>query len=254
MDHARLPLTLCVCACVLGAQETAVARERLLGGVSKLTATNTTVEEMRTALRLLQPVLADKTEATQRLLEQVTHEQYEAEHVRAAVAGEEADVKAQAAKLAALKVRACVGGRRGCVLCGRAPLPRALLAPLIRRWQNEPTVHALIAIIIPPQDEAQADLEEVLPALEAAERALSALNKTDIIEIKTFTKPPALVQTTMEAVCILLQVRVCGCTGVRLCGCVTYAMCMRAYSSACTCDCFYYCCRFPKRVTVLCGA
>eukprot|EP00198_Chlamydomonas_reinhardtii_P006936 XP_001696272.1 dynein heavy chain 3 [Chlamydomonas reinhardtii] len=154
--------------------ETAVARERLLGGVSKLTATNTTVEEMRTALRLLQPVLADKTEATQRLLEQVTHEQYEAEHVRAAVAGEEADVKAQAAKLAALK------------------------------------------------DEAQADLEEVLPALEAAERALSALNKTDIIEIKTFTKPPALVQTTMEAVCILLQERADWDTAKRLLGEATF--------------------------------
>jgi hypothetical protein len=46
----------------------------------------------------------------------------------------------------------------------------------------------------------------VLPALEAAEKALNALNKADIIEMKTFTKPPYLVQLTMEGVCILLQV------------------------------------------------
>ncbi|GAX73618.1 hypothetical protein CEUSTIGMA_g1069.t1 [Chlamydomonas eustigma] len=55
------------------------------------------------------------------------------------------------------------------------------------------------------KDEAQLELEEVLPALEAAEKALNALNKNDIVEIKTFTKPPILVQLTMEAVCILLQ-------------------------------------------------
>jgi hypothetical protein len=52
-------------------QETAVARERLLGGVARLTATNAAVESMRSELRLLQPVLADKTQATQVLLEEV---------------------------------------------------------------------------------------------------------------------------------------------------------------------------------------
>ena len=46
----------------------------------------------------------------------------------------------------------------------------------------------------------------MLPALAAAQKALNALNKNDIIEIKTFIKPPALVQLTMEGVCILLQV------------------------------------------------
>lgn len=46
----------------------------------------------------------------------------------------------------------------------------------------------------------------MLPTLEAAQRALNALNKNDIIEIRTFTKPPVLVQLTMEGVCILLQV------------------------------------------------
>lgn len=41
-------------------------------------------------------------------------------------------------------------------------------------------------------------LLQVLPALEAAEKALAALNKNDIVEIKTFTKPPPLVQLTLE--------------------------------------------------------
>lgn len=59
------------------------------------------------------------------------------------------------------------------------------------------------------KDEAERELAAVLPAYEAAVRALDSLNKADIIEIKTFTKPPVLVQLTMEGVCILLQVSGC---------------------------------------------
>lgn len=35
--------------------------------------------------------------------------------------------------------------------------------------------------------------------------SLKALNKNDIVEIKSFAKPPPLVQMTMEAICILKQ-------------------------------------------------
>lgn len=59
------------------------------------------------------------------------------------------------------------------------------------------------------KDDAQKDLDEALPALNSAVEALNALNKNDITEIKSFTKPPPLVQLTMEGVCVLLQVRVC---------------------------------------------
>jgi dynein heavy chain, axonemal len=55
-------------------------------------------------------------------------------------------------------------------------------------------------------DDAKADLEEAMPALNAAIESLKALNKNDITEIKSFPKPPPLVQMTMEAVCILKQV------------------------------------------------
>ncbi|TRY65354.1 hypothetical protein DNTS_005929 [Danionella cerebrum] len=54
-------------------------------------------------------------------------------------------------------------------------------------------------------DDAQRDLDEALPALESANKALNALDKADISEIRVFAKPPDLVMTVMEAVCILLN-------------------------------------------------
>ena len=56
-------------------------------------------------------------------------------------------------------------------------------------------------------DDAQRDLDEALPVLEAAIKALDALDKSDIAEIKVFSKPPEMVQTVMESVCILLGQR-----------------------------------------------
>ncbi|XP_017317258.1 dynein axonemal heavy chain 6 isoform X2 [Ictalurus punctatus] len=53
--------------------------------------------------------------------------------------------------------------------------------------------------------EAQKDLDKALPALEQANNALGALDKNDISEIRVFNKPPELVMTVMEAVCILLK-------------------------------------------------
>jgi dynein heavy chain len=53
-------------------------------------------------------------------------------------------------------------------------------------------------------DDAQRDLDEALPALEEAVKSLDALDKNDISEIRVFSKPPELVQTVMEAVCLLL--------------------------------------------------
>lgn len=47
-------------------------------------------------------------------------------------------------------------------------------------------------------DDAKADLDEALPALQAAVDSLNALNKQDINEMKSFLKPPPLVQLTME--------------------------------------------------------
>ena len=52
-------------------------------------------------------------------------------------------------------------------------------------------------------DDAQRDLDKALPALEAAIKALDALDKNDVSEVRVFNTPPELVQTVMEAVCIL---------------------------------------------------
>jgi hypothetical protein len=54
------------------------------------------------------------------------------------------------------------------------------------------------------RNDAFQELEEVLPALVAAQEALNALNKNDIVEVKSFSKPPNLVQLTLEGVCGLL--------------------------------------------------
>lgn len=53
-------------------------------------------------------------------------------------------------------------------------------------------------------DEAQRDLELALPEMEEAAKALEALNKSDINELRVFNKPPHLVKFVMEAVCLLL--------------------------------------------------
>ena len=53
-------------------------------------------------------------------------------------------------------------------------------------------------------DDAKRDLEAAMPALSAAVKAVNSLSKGDIVEIKNFKTPPALVQMVMEGVCILL--------------------------------------------------
>jgi dynein heavy chain len=52
--------------------------------------------------------------------------------------------------------------------------------------------------------DAQKDLDEALPAFHSAVKALDALNKSDIQEMKSFANPPQMVQFTMEAVCVLM--------------------------------------------------
>jgi dynein heavy chain len=52
--------------------------------------------------------------------------------------------------------------------------------------------------------DAQRDLDIAMPALDKALKSLDSLSKADIVEVRGFPKPPALVMMTMEAVNILL--------------------------------------------------
>ncbi len=52
-------------------------------------------------------------------------------------------------------------------------------------------------------DAAQADLDQAMPALNAAVKALEAINKKDLNEIRSYGKPPTLVEKVMEAVMVL---------------------------------------------------
>ena len=49
-------------------------------------------------------------------------------------------------------------------------------------------------------DDAQKDLNAALPLLRNANKALDALDKSDISELKVFANPPDMVMTVMETV------------------------------------------------------
>ena len=70
---------------------------------------------------------------------------------------------------------------------------------------DEKVVRAQAAEVAEVQADAQRDLDVAMPALHNAIKALDSLDKKDITEVKSFAKPPAAVQTVMEAVCILLS-------------------------------------------------
>lgn len=53
--------------------------------------------------------------------------------------------------------------------------------------------------------EAKTELNQAIPFLQQAEEAIKKLNKNDISEIRTFVNPPPIVQSVLEAVCILLE-------------------------------------------------
>ncbi|XP_071080158.1 dynein axonemal heavy chain 6-like [Haliotis cracherodii] len=54
-------------------------------------------------------------------------------------------------------------------------------------------------------DECQLDLASVLPALQAAINSLETLDKASVAEIRVYSSPPQLVETVMNAVCVLFQ-------------------------------------------------
>jgi dynein heavy chain len=70
---------------------------------------------------------------------------------------------------------------------------------------EEKVVSEQAAEVMKVQQDAQADLDEALPILESALKALDQINPRDIAEIRTFAAPAVLIKYTLEAVSILLQ-------------------------------------------------
>ncbi|XP_053785531.1 dynein axonemal heavy chain 1 isoform X3 [Desmodus rotundus] len=56
-------------------------------------------------------------------------------------------------------------------------------------------------------DDAQKDLDEALPALDAALASLRNLNKNDVTEVRAMQRPPPGVKLVIEAVCILKGIK-----------------------------------------------
>ncbi|CAH0663656.1 unnamed protein product [Spodoptera exigua] len=56
-------------------------------------------------------------------------------------------------------------------------------------------------------EDAQRDLEEAMPALRAAEKALQELNRNDIVEVKAMKKPPAGVVLVIESLCVVFDIK-----------------------------------------------
>ena len=79
------------------------------------------------------------------------------------------------------------------------------------------------------QADAQKDLDVALPALENAIDALNKLDKKDITEVKSFSKPPPAVQTVMEAVCLLLGEKTDWDTAKRLLGRTDFMELLKSY-------------------------
>ncbi|XP_066927305.1 dynein axonemal heavy chain 1-like isoform X2 [Clytia hemisphaerica] len=56
-------------------------------------------------------------------------------------------------------------------------------------------------------DDAQRDLNEAIPALEAALASLKSLNRNDVVEVRALQRPPPGVKMVIESVCIMKGVK-----------------------------------------------
>ena len=73
----------------------------------------------------------------------------------------------------------------------------------VKQQEKDANIQAAEAKAI--AEDAQRDLDEALPALEAAVASLKNLSKGDIVEVKSMGNPPAGVKLVMEGACIMFD-------------------------------------------------
>ncbi|KAK8746310.1 hypothetical protein OTU49_017358, partial [Cherax quadricarinatus] len=56
-------------------------------------------------------------------------------------------------------------------------------------------------------EEIVQEVGEAVPGLETTEKAIKALDKKDLVEVRVLNKPPDLVLAVMEPICLLLNVK-----------------------------------------------
>ncbi|XP_071943674.1 dynein axonemal heavy chain 1-like isoform X2 [Antedon mediterranea] len=76
---------------------------------------------------------------------------------------------------------------------------------VVQKEEQQATVKAKETQAI--ADSAQKDLNEALPALDAALASLKSLNRNDVVEVRAMQRPPAGVRMVIEAVCIMKGVK-----------------------------------------------
>ncbi|XP_041945152.1 dynein heavy chain 1, axonemal isoform X2 [Alosa sapidissima] len=75
----------------------------------------------------------------------------------------------------------------------------------VQAEETKATEKATVAQAI--ADDAQKDLDEALPALDAALASLKSLNKNDVVEVRAMQRPPQGVRLVIEAVCIMKGIK-----------------------------------------------
>ena len=83
-------------------------------------------------------------------------------------------------------------------------MPPAATKTVVEREEREASLKAAECKAI--ADDAERDLAEALPALDAAVQCLNKLKKSDIDEVRAMKKPPGGVKLTMQATCIMFEI------------------------------------------------
>jgi len=91
------------------------------------------------------------------------------------------------------------------VVIAKDKLTAAATKEVVAVQEQEASIQAAAAQAI--KDDAQRDLDEALPALEVAVECLKKLKLSHLQEVRVFANPPGGVRFTLEAMCVMFEVK-----------------------------------------------